>query len=191
MTYDSSRLRRLALIALALQSTGRIEGRTKLQKILYLANLCGWNALDFKYHNYGPYSDTLASELENMRNNGWVEEREIGTSQDRVLYTYSLSRESARIATSLINKVRDMSQRDDKMVSRSRGLVKQLNEFTSDELEIMATLIFLRMQDPTIKGDEAVRVAHELKPRFSDTDISKGGRIFSIMRDFLPRAKSL
>ncbi len=91
MTYDISRLRRLALISLVLQAAGRIIGRTKLQKIVYLANSIGWKAIDFKYHNYGPFSDSLAAELDNMKNYGWIEEREIPTSKDRVVHEYYFS----------------------------------------------------------------------------------------------------
>src|SRR2546427_5078046 len=108
MTYDNSRLRRLALISLVLQSAGRVIGRTKLQKMLYLANSIGWKAIDFKYHNYGPYSESLASELDSMRNYGWIEERQIPTSQDRVVHQYYFSSRHRQVGLSLVGKVEDM-----------------------------------------------------------------------------------
>jgi uncharacterized protein YwgA len=186
MTYDNSRLRRLALISLVLQSAGPILGRTKLQKILYLANSVGWKALDFKYHNYGPYSESLASELDNMRNYGWIEEHEISTSQERVLYEYHFSSRYRQTALSLQGKIEDTVPNGKQLISRTKGLVKQLNEFSSDELQIMSTLVFLRAQDPSMSEEQVVDMARKLKPQFAKEDISKGKRIFNIMRNFWP-----
>jgi uncharacterized protein YwgA len=184
MTYDNTRLRRLALISLVLQSAGSIDGRTKLQKIAYLANTIGWKAFDFKYHNFGPYSDSLAAELDNMRNYGWIEEREKSTSQDRIIYEYQFSDEFRQTALSQIGKVEDMVPNGRRLISRTRGLVTQLNNFSSDELQIMATLVFLRSHDPSMSVERATEVTRKLKPQFSKDEISKGKRIFQIMKNF-------
>jgi uncharacterized protein YwgA len=184
MSFDRSRLRRLALIALTLQTAKNIEGRTKLQKIIYLANLIGWNAVDFKYHNYGPYSDVLASEIENMRNNGWVIEQEIGTA-DRIRYDYCFSQHYEKIGYSLVGKALDMDPKLENLARKTKGLVTSLNQFTSDELEIMSTLMFLKLQNPKLNEDEAIKLTHQLKPHFSKEAISKGRRIFRIMHPVL------
>ena len=184
MSFDKSRLKRLALIALALQSTGRIVGRTKVQKLLYLANLCGWNAANFSYHNYGPYSETLAEELDNMRKVGWVDEVHLETSKDRILYSYALSRKARQRALSLVGKMQDFGA--EKLVKKTGGLVRFLNKFESDELEIMATLVFLKRENPSRSTDDVMKLAQELKPQFGWDQISKGRRIFRIMRDYLP-----
>ncbi len=188
MTYDNSRLRRLALIALALQTAGRVEGRTKMQKMMYLANLLGWKAIDFKYHNYGPYSDTLASELESMRNYGWIQERQVGTSKDRTLHEYSFFPKQRQIGLSLVGKIREAGPESQKLVSRTQGLFKQLSAFSSDELEIMSTLMFLRTENASMSDGELVNEVHELKPQFGKEQITEGLRVFKIMRDFLPTA---
>jgi len=187
MTYDNSRLRRLALISLVLQSAGPIIGRTKLQKIVYLANSIGWKAIDFKYHNYGPFSDSLAAELDNMKNYGWIEEHEIPTSHDRVLYEYYFSSRYKRTGLSQLSKIEDTVPNGKQLISRTKGLVKQLNKFSSDDLQIMSTLVFLRAQDPSMSEERAVDMTRKLKPQFSKEHISKGRRIFSIMKDFLDK----
>jgi uncharacterized protein YwgA len=184
LSFDRSRLRRLALVALALQTAGRVEGRTKLQKIIYLVNLIGWNAVDFKYHNYGPYSDTLATEVENMRNNGWVQEAQNGTG-DRTRYDYSFSKSSQKIGYSLVGKAVDMDPKLEKLAHKTKGLVIALNGFNSDQLEIMATLMFLKMQDATLTDEGAIKLTSELKPQFSKEQVSEGRRIFNIMRPYL------
>jgi uncharacterized protein YwgA len=179
-----SRFKRIALIALALQSTGGIVGRTKFQKIMYLANLCGWNAAEFRYDNFGPYSETLARELEGMRENGWVEEKVEGTRRDRRLYTYALSRPYRQRAISTIGKLDEMGE--GKLIHKTEGLTKVLNKFDSDNLEIMATLIFLRSKNPSLSIEETIKLAHQLKPRFDEAQIKDGRKIFNIMKDFLP-----
>ncbi len=186
MTFEYSRFRRLALIALALQSAGHIEGRTKMQKIIYFANLLGWKAMDFKYHNYGPYSETLSEELENMRNNGWIEERPTETIRERVLYRYYSSPKTRRIGASLISKIEDMDPKAEKLVSKTRGLVKHLNDFSSDDLEMMSTLMFLKLEEPSLSDDQLINRTHDLKPQFSKEHISRSRRIFNIMRNFMP-----
>ena len=183
MSYDYSRLKRLALIALALQSAGRINGRTKLQKIVYFANLVGWNAFDFKYHNFGPYSDTLASEIDTMRNSDWVHERALETNNERILYQYSFSTKRQRLGASLVGKVEDASPQGEKLISLTRGLIKQLNNFSSDELEIMSTIMFLSRQDPSLSEEQLVAQTYELKPQFDKQQIAKGLRIFRIMKN--------
>ena len=184
MTYDNTRLRRLALISLVLQSAGPIEGRTKLQKLVYLANSIGWKAFDFKYHNFGPYSDLLAAELDNMRDYGWIEEREKSTSQDRIMYEYHFSNKFKQTGLSQLGKIEDTVPNGKRLISRTRGLVTQLNKFSSDELQIMSTLVFLRAHDPSMSGEQAVDATRKLKPQFSKEEISKGKRIFGIMKDF-------
>lgn len=188
MSLDRSRLRRLALITLALDSADHIEGRTKFQKMAYLANLIGWSAFDFKYHNYGPYSETLATELENMRNNGWIREEEIGTAQDHVLYNYSFDTAGRKIKHTFVNKLLDLDPSAEKMVKRTRGLIKDLSKFTSEDLEIMATLVFEKRDDPSLDDDHLIERVHELKPQFEVDQIRPGLRVFKIMSDILPRS---
>jgi len=151
-----------------------------MQKITYLANLIGWNAFDFKYHTFGPYSDMLAAEIDNMCANGWVEESHAGSS-----YQYSFSRDRQQLGYSLVNKAIDPDSKEGNLVQKTQGLVKMLNQFGTVELEIMATLMYLRMKNPSMSDDQTVELAHHLKPHYSIEEISKCKRIFNIMRDFL------
>ena len=176
MTLDPERTRRLALIALTLQTAGRIDGRTKLQKITYLTNLY-WKCFpDYRYHNFGPFSDTLVNELEQMRDIGWIREDVIPTYNDRTLYAYSIPHGKQGVNNSLIARANDSS-----LVSRTSSLVKELDKFSSDDLEIMATLVFLRNNDKQLNDSSLVELTHELKPRFDLSRIEKGLRIFKIL----------
>ena len=191
MSLSRSRLRRLALITLALDSAGLIEGRTKFQKMAYLANLVGWSALDFRYHNYGPYSETLAVELEGMKNNGWIREEEVPTGHDRMLYNYSFDTSARGIRQTFVGKLLELEPNAEKMVKRTRGLIRDLSKFSSEELEIMATLVFERQEDPSLDDSQLVERVHELKPQFTVEQIEPGLRIFKIMQDILHRGPTV
>ena len=51
--------------AIVRDAGGRLVGRTRLQKVAYLAQLAGFgNDFTFEYHHYGPYSEELAEAME-------------------------------------------------------------------------------------------------------------------------------
>ncbi len=53
---------------------GRLVGRTRLQKSVYLLQACGINlGFDFDYHHYGPYSEELASAARDAEALGMVD----------------------------------------------------------------------------------------------------------------------
>lgn len=56
-----------------------LEGRKKLQKAIYLAKEYGFPGLKerFEFHLYGPYSETLANEVQELVHLGVVTEREV------------------------------------------------------------------------------------------------------------------
>jgi uncharacterized protein len=50
-----------SVVALVKLNGGRIVGRTRLQKTVYLLESCGVDlGFDFDYHHYGPYSEDLS-----------------------------------------------------------------------------------------------------------------------------------
>jgi hypothetical protein len=172
---------RSALILSAFRSVHPFQGRTKVQKILYLANLCGWNTInDYRYHRFGPYSDALATELEDFEKNGWVEERPFETRDGELSYAYSLTRQGRKVADSLAAKIDDPD-----LIRRTMSLVKDLHNLPSDDLEIMATLVFIRRRsEPGISEDGLVETVLELKPKFDRDRIAKGMKIFNILKNY-------
>ena len=185
LTFDPTRIRRLALISLILQTTKGVAGRTRLQKITYLVNLIGWNSkLNFKFHDYGTYSETLVKEVVGMVNNDWIEESASGTPTGNTMFNYHIPRNRQSITNSIISRVRDV---DEHLVTRTIGLTRQLNEFSREDLEIMSTLAFLRNTKSHLNDDQLVELANQLKPHF-DVEAFRGGlRIFNILRPFLGR----
>lgn len=67
MINAEARAKAAALMGYLVQTAGRIEGRVRLQKSLYLLQRKGAQELEpfaFVYHHYGPYSEGLAGLLE-------------------------------------------------------------------------------------------------------------------------------
>jgi uncharacterized protein YwgA len=180
LSFESWTIGRSALVLLALQSAGGIKGRTKVQKILYLANLCGWNCIrDYRYYRYGPYSDAVAAELDLFKKNACVLENAFPTSDDKVAHSYSLTEKGRKVAMSLASKVDN-----EKLIKKTMSMVKELDQFSSDDLEVMATLAFLRRNEPGLVGDDLIKRFLDLKPRFREMDAKTNMRVFNILRNY-------
>jgi len=97
----------LELLILSLKNSQRevIEGRTKLQKLVFL--LKKLHRIDFSYHFtpyfYGPYSSDLQTDIDYLVSLGLVTEaRESTTSGIR--YTYKLTDSGSKLAEALSSK---------------------------------------------------------------------------------------
>jgi len=75
---------------------------------------------------------------------------------------------------------------DPKLVSKTNGLLTQHEPFTSDQLEIMSSLVFL-YENEHLEGEELIGTTKELKPRFPESQIRECIKIFKILGNFLPR----
>ena len=59
------------------EAGGELVGRTRLQKVVYLAQLAGFgDEFSFEYKHYGPFSDDLATGMEIAAGVGIVQEEE-------------------------------------------------------------------------------------------------------------------
>ncbi len=186
-SLDDKRFRRLALLCLMFQVADTIVGRTKIQKMAYLANLCGWNAVEFRYHNYGPFAEEISSELENLRSIGWLQEQQFSTTDENVLYKYSFSPQYKKVRDSIISKFSDSHPvANSQLVFRTKELLEALIEKDSRELEIMATLIYLRNQNPRLTEEELLHLARELKSQYTRRQFKDGMVVFRMMKHFIP-----
>lgn len=164
-----------------IRNLGSINGRTRFQKLVYLVNLCGWDCFpDYKFHHHGPYSETLVDEIKGMKDNEWLLEEEKPIDNGLVFYKYRASPERQRVLELVIAKY---SNHD--LAEKTIGLIHQLNEYSSDELEVMASLVFLKRANPDVDGDSLVSQTHELKPRFDEAMIRQQMRIFKTLKPFL------
>jgi hypothetical protein len=60
--------------------------------------------------------------------------------------------------------------------------------FTSDDLEIMSSLVFL-YENEELEGEVLIKRTRELKPRFPEEKIRDSAKIFKILGNFAERYK--
>ena len=108
----------------------RIEGRTKLQKLVYFAcRKLGLN-LDFIPHFYGPYSRKVSAILSDLISADLVEEKSILVSGDRQMYVYVLP-----------ENMEEVLGDDLKKYENTLGeLIKMLLANSRGDLNILATM---------------------------------------------------
>lgn len=69
--------RHLRAARIVREAGGELIGRTRLQKVVYLTQLAGFeDEFDFEYRHYGPFSEDLATGMEIAAGLGVVEEEE-------------------------------------------------------------------------------------------------------------------
>jgi len=95
----------LLILALKNSSEAVIEGRTKLQKMVFL--LKEMHGVNFSYnftpYFYGPYSLDLQTDMDYLVSLGLVEETRESTASG-IRYNYELTEEGSRLADSLKSK---------------------------------------------------------------------------------------
>lgn len=179
MKIKRTDLGRFALLLLAISSQDMVYGRTKLQKMVYLANECGWNAIrDYVFYQYGPYSEWVTLQLDNLRDTGIVHEESHETENERTVYKYSITEKGSSLLQAILKELNA-----EQLVKKTEELLEELSKYNSDELEIMASLV-LMAKDKDLDIDGVVRTVHRLKPRFTEEEIRKYVHVFDIMEKF-------
>jgi hypothetical protein len=142
-------LEHYAHLAHFLEACGAVEGRKKLQKMVYLAKRLGFPLTEpFSYHHYGPYSERLSTEIGEMVFYGLVTEEVVGTSRGYKTYRYALT-----------EKGRQLTRQNP--FPPSHGLLAAINKHDSRFLKLSATLDYL-MEDG-LSAEEAAAKVLELK----------------------------
>jgi uncharacterized protein YwgA len=86
----------LAAARLVQDAGGELVGRTRAQKVAYLAQLAGFGSeFSFEYHNFGPFSDDLARGLEIASALGQLKEDERPTGWGGYYSIYRLRKQAA------------------------------------------------------------------------------------------------
>lgn len=111
-----------------LKYVGVIKGRTKFQKMVYILQNNGISFSEkFRYHYYGPYSSELQLEIDELVDRGIFKEKEEGPSSK-----YEL------------NSVVTDIEITDREIQRNGKLIKFLVEQDYQELELVATIYYLK-----------------------------------------------
>ncbi|MCS5695450.1 YwgA family protein [Desulfofundulus thermocisternus] len=153
----------LSLIKL-LDAAERINGRKKLQKIVYLLKERGFPfEEDFDYHRYGPFSEKLAMEVEEMKFLGIIEEKVETTAFGYKQYVYCLSPTGRELSKQFDNHDYGPGFKE---------LVSELCSRDARNLELIATLRFLKTMN--YQDSDVARYVKLLKPEqnYNDAEIN-------------------
>ena len=173
MSTTQNVLLKKMLVLSALSLVDKIDGRKKLQKIIYLVNSLGWNVFnDFRFYLYGPYSDLLFYELQNLKEAKLMNESESNRS-----YSYTITEKGNSLLNILKGKI------NESLESKTIALVKKLNSFSSEDLEIMASLYYLSIELNIIDNNQLIDQLHYRKPHIEKEKIQEALVIFDIIRN--------
>ena len=141
---------------------GRLVGKTRLQKTAYFLEAKGLGyGFDFSYYRFGPYSEELASDIDDAERSGFI------------IVNWETSQAGARYAV-FIDKLLDLD--NDKLDPARSDTLNILEKYTALEIELAATADFLskngfqetywiemqRRKASKVTSDRLVRARHLL-----------------------------
>jgi uncharacterized protein YwgA len=134
-------------VALTLQAAGgEVQGKTKLQKLLYFVGVLTdrLGELGYRAHFYGPYSDDVAYAIGQLKTIGAVDQNVtdwgVGRSGFEVKrYDYRLNEAGQKFAEGLARRHPEMAEQ----IRRAVNLYKQAGDRDYMELSIAAKTYFL------------------------------------------------
>jgi uncharacterized protein YwgA len=144
---------------------GEIDGRKKLQKMVYIAKVLGYPLREeYTLYLYGPYSEDLAGELQRMKELNILHEHKLDSSyhiritqNGKEFLNYFQSTIENDVGTEKLNKM--------------KTLFKELHCYNPWELEMLATLFYF-YQIGHNDFNELQEVVGRVKPKFSSSQIS-------------------
>ena len=175
-TYD--------IVHLVLFAAGEVQGRTKLQKLVYfiaaLSNLPG--NLGFRAHYFGPYSPEVAGAVDDLRSLGFLEQRSSSWGIDPrgfelARYDYSLTDEGKQIAQEKTKK----HPEEWKQIKRAVKTLRQANATDYVKLSIAAKAYFLfiektKQQRQTVTVNELAKLMPEFGWQVTHEQIKEAGK---------------
>jgi uncharacterized protein YwgA len=92
------------IIALLSSKPEGLNGRTTVQKLGYFASVILGKDMGYGPDFYGPYSSTVAANLQNLVENDFVTEKRRMTARCRTMYSYLLNDDAAALAELIIKE---------------------------------------------------------------------------------------
>lgn len=168
------------LLLFLLEHFKEIKGRTRIQKILYLTNRIGWNAIkDYYFYQYGPYSEWVKRELDMLVQQGLIEENEEDVGSGRTLYKYKITSEGSKYLQTINLQPSDL-------ITKTKKFFDELYNYKNDDLEIMTSLYHMRESDPEYESNERlVKLIKLYKPKFDTEQIKKNLEVFKLMEPYI------
>lgn len=143
---------------------GEIRGKKALQKLVYLARIFGIETnYSYRFHYFGPYSDTLAQDLDNLLENNIVS---IKPSSSYIL-----------ISNSQIPEKNSIENFESIESTKINELIKYFGEMSPSELELFSTAYFIDRNEKYVFGnsnkEKIIQEIMKAKPKFTEMEIRK------------------
>jgi uncharacterized protein YwgA len=128
-------------------------GKTIIQKMTYLLNRQGLAKYNFSMYHYGPYTEEVSCELENLRNMNGIN---ILWKPDNGYFIYP---------TSGIDKFISDNLSEEEKAKIDANIKKYLN-FNAIELSLIATAYYIRDNFGVKTDKELIETVKSLKPQY-------------------------
>lgn len=173
---------REALLLLLGATNSPVRGRTAVQKMIYFTAVKTASPKQWGYrpHYYGPYSDLVASGLQDLVNMGFVEESSEVMPNHGVVYTYSLTTDGRAFVKIVTTKEKRET------LSVIRAVLVKCREASRKNVNVLswaAKTYFLLTSGrsiPTIEEvkNEGMKLGWSLEPR----EISEGIQLLQALQ---------
>ncbi len=141
------------LAVLAASPNHRIEGRKRLQKILWLVKLAGLPVdAEFEISHYGPYSERVANTADLLSVIGKIDESE------EPLGSFNMIQSVYTLPSQPLSGGRDAPA----LPGPYNGLVAFLSDFSTTELEVAATIGYFKQSG--LSESAAIARTRSMKP---------------------------
>ena len=170
----------MGLLCLVVSSgaSGKIVGRTKLQKIVYFCQYLNWDVNDYRFHYYGPFSFGVANIVKTARDCGFVDQA------GDMPCTFSITKKGSEFLGEF--KANACSESKAKKTQR---LVAHLSVWSKKDLELAASIDYVRKSNPGISKNELLDKIKAIKSNFSQAEIKNAHSLWQKLKRQIPRLK--
>lgn len=161
-SIKSALLDNISLLFLIIDgSNGKVAGdEISLQKLAYFCQYLGWSLRDYRLRQYGPFSQTLAATITDVRSGGAIS-GDYGEPCSFQLTDYG------REAMELFENACDRDK-----IDRTRRLVRRLSGWSPEELELAATIDYVANGSRMTKAGVLDKVG-VIKPTYTKDKIAQ------------------
>lgn len=155
-----------AFLTALLNQLGEINGKKSLQKMVYLARAFGLETgYSFRFHYYGPYSDSLAADFEEL-----LETQQVGLLGN--------SRHKYCVGEAFSKNLTEQHGLGADEEAGIAELIKRFGSKSPSDLELYATIYFIDHNEKYVLGNSSAKEdvltkTYKAKPKYSPTDIEK------------------
>jgi uncharacterized protein YwgA len=147
-------------------------GKTLIQKMMYLIKREGVVDYTYSMYHYGPFSNEVSSDLNLCEALGML------TIDWNIDKGYIIKRKEDQSGKESIYE-KELSNDDKNKIEK---IVEEYGSFSTKELSIITTAIFLKEEESIKSTDDLVKIVFSLKPDYSEDfirEILKKSRVIS------------